>query len=175
MPAKPSYCHRLTEGILALEGLSTDWVDRRQLEEALGISKTVAWRVLRRCGARQGPGNTIVCRRTELIEGLKRLEQDGGKFEYEIRRRNRLEDYLNRMRAYLAASREKVAPDSEALSLRNTRFSSLPSSVTLTPRSLHIDFSSPEDFLKAFGAVVFALSNDYEAVRDFIEADKTHG
>jgi hypothetical protein len=63
----------------------------------------------------------------------------------------------------------KVARDDQALALVNTRFSRLPANVELTPTSLHIDFHGTEDFLRAFGAVVYALNNDFEAVQEHIE------
>ena len=155
--------------IEALEAGMMDWIDRRELEEGLGVSKTVAWRLLRRLGAREGPGNTLVLGRMEAIEGLKRLLAEGGVLDHEIRRRSRLEQYLDGMRAYVAANRTKIVADQRALDLVNTRFQELPPNVMLTPRSLHIDFQSAEGFLQAFGAIVFALNNDYQAIREFIE------
>jgi hypothetical protein len=170
MPAKPSYADRIPGLIWDLEAGQEQWVDRRQLEERLGVSKTVAWRLLRRIGATEGPGNTLTLTRAQAIAGLRELQAQGTPLEHEIRRRDRLEHYLENMRTYLAARRTTVAPDLPAASLRNSRFGDLPPNVELTPRSLHIDFQSPAEFLAAFGAVVFALQNDYDAIRDFIEA-----
>jgi len=169
MPAKPSYCHKLEAAIKALETLSVEWVDRRQFEEILGVSKTVAWRVFRACGAEEGPGRALVCRRQELIERLRQLKEDGGTIEHEIHRRARLEDTLARMRSYMKAREQPVVRAEQAPALLSTRFSSLPPNVTFTPESLHIEFFGTEDFLQAIGAVVFALNNDFEAISDFIE------
>lgn len=169
MPAKPVYTHLLPE---LLEGLATgheEWIDRRYLEEALGVSKTVAWRLLRRLGAAEGPGNVLVLTRQEAIEGVRRLQAEGGPIHHELQRRARLKQYLEGMRAYVAAQRTTVAADERAVRLANTRFADLPPNVTLAPRSLQIDFQNTEEFLRAFGAVVFALNNDYEAIREFID------
>ena len=168
MPAKPSYSQRLPQLLQALEAGTADWIDRREVEEGLGVSKTVAWRLLRRLGARDGPGNTLVLRRMEAIEGMKRMLAEGSLHELEIRRRSRLEQYLERMRAYVTANRTTIVADQGAVDLVNTRFQELPPNVTLTPRSLHIDFRNTEEFLQAFGAIVFALNNDYEAMQAFI-------
>src|ERR1035438_9095920 len=88
VPAKPAYYHRLDVAIAVFRGLPAEWIDRRTVEEVLRVSKTVAWRIMRRCGASDGPGNTLVCRREELILALVRL-QSTGEFDREIRRRER--------------------------------------------------------------------------------------
>ena len=169
MPARPSYAGRIGEMIRALEARQESWIDRRQVEEGLGVSKTVAWRLLRRLGAQEGPGNALILDRTDAIRGLKSLQEDGGAVDLEIRRRSRVEQYLNQMRGFVAAQRTTVASQERAMDLVNTRFESLPPNVSLTPRSLRVDFDSAAGFLKAFGAVVFALNNDYEAIREFID------
>jgi len=170
MPAKPSYCAKLPAGIEALRALQTDWIDRRQLEEALGISKTVAWRLLRRCGVEPGPGAALVVRRDDLIQRLEQLARDGGPIQHEIQRRGRLEDFLERIRPPVVANLIRVAGNQQqALKLINTRFAKLPGNVVLTPRSLHIEFFGTEDFLQAVGAVIYALHNDYESISAFIE------
>lgn len=169
MPSKPSYSHRLPDGIAALGALETDWVDRRQLEEALGVSKTVAWRILRKCGAAPGPGGTLIADREEIIGKLRDLATDGALHEHEIRRRGRLDEFLERIRPDVVARLTPVVRQKEAARLISTTFAKLPANVRLTRDSLHIEFSSTGDFLAAFGAVVYALHNDYEAIRQFIE------
>jgi hypothetical protein len=74
------------------------------------------------------------------------------------------------MRPVVVANLTRVVRDpKQALELINTRFAKLPANVALTPCSLHIDFFGTEEFLKAVGAVVYALHNDYEAISSFIE------
>ncbi len=169
MPARPSYAGRIAEMIRALEARQESWIDRRQVEEGLGVSKTVAWRLLRRLGAQEGPGNALMLNRADAIRGFKSLQEDGGAVDLEVRRRARVEQYLNQMRGFVAAQRTTVASQERAIDLVNTRFESLPPNVSMTPRSLRIDFDSTAEFLKAFGAVVFALNNDYEAIQEFID------
>lgn len=169
MPAKPNYSHKIPEILQGLERHPSEWVDRRSLEEMAGISKTVAWRLLRHLGGVEGPGNTLVVSRAQAIERLRRMQAEGSPSGREIRRRSRLEQYLEGMRGYVAAHRTTVASQTKALDLVNTRFGKLPGNVVLTPRSLHVDFEDAEGFLRSVGAVVFALNNDYEAIREFIE------
>jgi hypothetical protein len=172
MPAKPSYSFRLAPALAKLQQLSVRWIGRRELEEILGVSKTVAWRLLRQCGAEAGPGGALFCDRLQLIERLGQLlSAEGGTVSREIARHERLERQLLAMRSFLHSRETKVVRDEQALALINTRFQNLPPNVTLTANSLHIEFFGTEDFLQAMGAVVFALQNDYEKVSAFIEGE----
>ena len=163
----------LEDGIANLEALDTDWVGRLQLQEALGVSKTVAWRILRKCGAEDGPGNTLLCPRPLLIARLRALQNDGGIHQSEIKRRTNLEAFLERIRPDTVARMTPVVRRDQAIELLSTTFRKLPPNVKLTPTSLHIDFFGTEDFLKAVGSLVYALHNDYEQISDFIEDSKT--
>jgi hypothetical protein len=166
MPTTPLYVHRLAEGIAALSALPEDWIDRQTFQEALSVSKWTAWRILKRCGA---PGGSLVCRREDLIRQLQALEQDG-RFAPEIARHQRVEQYLDEMARYVGRKHKEIARNQPALDLLGSRFSSLPAGVDLQRAELRIQFSSTQDFLEKFGAVVFALHNDYEQISEFIEA-----
>ncbi len=128
--------------------------------EALGVSKWTAWRILRRCGAADGPGNTLICRKEELIIRLRRLTEERH-FEPEIQRRRKVETYLDGMARFVAQTNKSMARDEGAEKLIGSRFGTLPPGVELTARELRIQFAGTEDFLQKFGAVVFALHNDY--------------
>lgn len=172
MPAGPTYGHRIPAALEALRQSSSEWVDRRQLEELLGVSKTVAWRILRHCGAERGPGNTLICGRCSLIVRLDELQRDGGPLEREIRRHDRLSALLKRIRPHVLANLTEVARDGLALEMVSSEFKSLPSNVVLTPSSLHIEFGGANEFLEGVGALIYALHNDFERIRDFIEPDR---
>jgi len=168
MPAVPLFLHRLADGIASLEDLPGELVDRRTFEQILGVSKWTAWRILRRCGASQGPGNTLVCRRLDLIAQLRHLAEDG-RFAPEIARRERLEQHLDGILRDASRRHKQIARDSAAEKLLSTRFKELPAGVELSPGALRITFHGAEDFLRKFGAVVYALHNDYERIEAFIE------
>ncbi len=170
MPTVPTYIHRLAEGIRALESLQTEWIDRRSLEETLGVSKWTAWRILKQCGAEPGPGGALMCRRVDLIDRLQRLEQHGP-HKAEIDRRARVERYLDNMVRFASSKHTQIVRGNQAtLALLSSRFSSLPPGVELTPTALTIAFHGTEDFLHKVGALVYTLQNDFEAVSEFIEA-----
>jgi hypothetical protein len=168
MPAVPLYVHRLSAGIPALEALATDVIDRRALEEALGVGKWTAWRIMKRCGASEGPGGALVCRRDDLVAQLRRLQQDG-RYAPEIARRQRLEHYLDTIVQSASRQHKQIARNDTAETLLSTSFTSLPSGVVLSPNELRIAFDGADDFLQKVGAVVYALQNDFEKIQEFIE------
>src|SRR5579859_2417947 len=116
MPSTPLFLHRLADAIPALEALPADLIDRRTLEEALGVSKWTAWRILRTCGATDGPGGALVCRRGELVTALKKLAQDG-RYAPEIARRERLSRYLDQIGRYAGSRRHEIAHSQAASGL----------------------------------------------------------
>src|SRR5438270_8051319 len=118
MPAVPAYFHRLGEAIEALQRLSSEWVDRRAVEEAFGVSKTVAWRIMRHSGAVDGPGNTLICRKADLLASLARL-QATGEFAREARRRDRVSGYLEHLAQFGRSRRTTVAVREKAAELVN--------------------------------------------------------
>jgi hypothetical protein len=167
MPSTPLWIHHLTDALPALERLPLDLLDRRAVEEALGVGKWTAWRIMRQCGATEGPGGALVCRRETLVEHLRRFQEDG-RFRPEIARRERVEQYLDGMLQYATRKHTVIARDSAAEEMLGARFSKLPAGVDLQPGELRIQFSGSEDFLQKFGAVVYALHNDFESISDFI-------
>lgn len=168
MPAVPSFAHRLPDGIAALEAWPNDLIDRRTLEEILGVGKWTAWRIMKRCGAEEGPGNTLVCRRHHLLAQFRSLRQDG-RFGPEIARRQRVERYLDSMVQYARRRQKEIARNQEAEALLGSRFGQLPPGVDLAPGELRIAFTGIADFLRKFGAVVYALNNDFEKIERFLE------
>lgn len=146
-----------------------EWVDRRALEEALGVSKWTAWRILKQCGAGEGPGGALICRRDALIRQLQHL-QENSSYKVEIQRRERVEQYLDSIVRFASRKHKQIARGNDAsIALLSARFNSLPAGVELTPTELKIVFSGTEDFLQKVGALVYALQNDLEAVSDFID------
>jgi hypothetical protein len=168
MRRKAAYFHRLEDAITVFDGLDTDWIDRRTIEEVLAVSKPVAWRIMRGCGAEDGPGNALICRKPVLVAGLRRLQETEG-FQWERRRRDRLTAYLERLAEAGRTRRTPVVEAGRALDLVQTRFRKLPAGIELGPRRLTVDFASPEEFLERVGALIFALQNDYDSIREFIE------
>ena len=168
MPAKPSWAWRLPDALSALRACPNDWIDRRLIEESFGCSKTVAWRILRQAGVEAGPGGALACRREELIDRLERIRASGT-VEREIARSQRVDQFLKRIRPAVIANLTQVVRDGEAEALLRSRFAQLPAGVELVPGELRITFRDMQEFLQKFGAVVFALNNDLEAIREYLD------
>jgi len=168
MPAVPFYVHRLAAGIAALEAIPEGLIDRRTLEDVLGVSKWTAWRIMKRCGAAEGPGGSLVCARHDLVAQLRRLREET-RAAPEIERRDRLERYLDGMVHYASRLHKEVARNGAAEALLSTRFGELPPGVLLAPGELRIAFCGTREFLQKFGAMVYALHNDFEKIEEFIE------
>src|SRR3954447_22999043 len=169
MPATPLWIHRLEAALPAVASLPQDLVDRRTLEELLGVGKWTAWRILRQCGAEDGPGGALVCRRDDLVRRLEAVQQDG-RFAPEIARRERVARYLDGMLQYATRKHTQIARHTAAEAILGAGFANLPAGVDLQPGELRIQFAGADDFLQKFGAVVFALKNDWESVSEFLDA-----
>jgi hypothetical protein len=168
MPAVPLYLHRLADGIAALEALPNEVIDRRTLEEALGVGKWTAWRIMKQCGAEDGPGGALVCQRSHLLSQFRRFQEDH-RFAPEIARRQRVASYLDHIVQHASRQHKEIARNQQAEALLSSRFGKLPPGVKLAPDELHIAFHGTEDLLQKLGAVVYALNNDFERIEEFIE------
>ncbi len=123
---------------------------------------------MKRCGAQDGPGGALVCRRADLVAQLRRLQQDG-RYGPEIARRERVSEYLDGIAQFASRKHKEIARNQAASELLGTRFANLPPGVELSRGELRIGFFGTEDFLQKVGAVVFALQNDLEKIESFIE------
>jgi len=167
MPATPLWIHRLGDALPAVAAFPQEWIDRRAVEELLGVSKWTAWRILRQCGAEEGPGGALVCGRDRLLERLRCWQEDR-RYAPEIARRERVERYLEGMLGYASRKHKEIARNAAAEQMLGSRFGKLPSGVDLQRGELRIEFAGTTDFLQKFGAVVFALQNDFERISEFI-------
>jgi hypothetical protein len=167
MSTTPLYTHRLSDGISVLAQMDDDWIDRRTLGEVLGVSKWTAWRILKRCGAEEGPGGSLVCRREDLMHCMQGILE--GHAAPEIARRERVVKQLDELFELATRNRKIIARDAAANVMLNSRFSNLPAGVDLQPGELRIQFYGTEDFLTKFGAFVYAVQRDYKQISEFIE------
>lgn len=172
MPATPLYIHRLDTGLAALAAGGSEWVDRRTVEEALGVSKWTAWRILKRCGAEEGPGGSLVCRREELVRRLEGLRRDGV-YAPEIERRQRVERYLDEIARFSTQKHAEIARNDAANAILSSGIATLPPGVDLQPGELRIEFSGSADFLRKLGAVVYALQNEYDRITALLDREQS--
>src|SRR4051812_5184765 len=108
MPAAPLWIHRLADALPTLTSLPQDLVDRRTLEEVLGVGKRTAWRIMRQCGAGGAPGGPLVSPRDPLL-ALLQAAQQAGPLGSEIARRERVARYLDGMQRYASRRHKTIA------------------------------------------------------------------
>ena len=94
MPRSPQWFHQLANALAQLQTFPAPVVDRASLEKLLQISRRSAIRLLHEFGGYQA-GRTFLIRREDLIAALERV-QSGETFSYEVRRRVRLAEDLER-------------------------------------------------------------------------------
>jgi len=103
-------------------------------------------------------GANGVADREELIAHLKRLAA-GDDAHYEHRRRQRLAQVLEGLRQE-ALAQPKVLVEAPTTVL-NQEFANLPEGVSVSPGTISITFSSPDEALQRLLALAMAIGNDF--------------
>lgn len=156
MPSKPLWIGKLPEAIAQLERSSLPLIDRRQLEQLLGVGTRRAQQILAPFTT-EHLGRNCLADRISLIEGLRRLASQE-EASYERRRRTRLAETLTDLDvAWRSKPRVLIAAPSDPVSL-----GSLPDGIELRPGALTIRFASPQDALEKLLALTLSIGNDFE-------------
>lgn len=158
MPRKSEWFHRIPTILEELRALSCPVIDRRTLEQLLGVSPRQALRILQSL-VPFSAGKSLLIDRVALIEKLERLDRQD-ELQVERRRRDRLDEQLRRARRELAARRVRIPVPSPARPGEPDSFP-LPAGVQLTPGRLVIEFSDPQDLLRLLLELARAISGDY--------------
>lgn len=148
---------RLDEIIAELGSLPWPWVDRETLQSLLQVGPRRAQQILRPCVTRQ-IGANVVADREDLVAHLKRLSA-GDEAHYERRRRHRLALVLDGLRQ-AALTQPKVLVEAPTTVL-NQELADLPDGVSITPGTISITFSSPNEALQRLLALAMAIGNNF--------------
>lgn len=116
------------------------------------------------------PGGSLVCRREDLVRRLRAFQE--GEAAPEIQRRKRVERYLAQIAQFSTQKHTKIAQNDAANAILSANFKHFPPGIELRKRELRIQFSGSADFLQKFGAVVFALQNELDQIRDFLDSEQ---
>lgn len=155
MPAQPSWFHRL-DSILAELADCPALLDRRTVERLFGLGPRQAQRLMASFDGRR-IGTSDVVDRDALTDRLLTTRVTD-RFQWELRRRERVEDKIDEARKALAARRVTIPRPPAA----HGRFE-LPSGVSLAAGRMTIEFTSPVQLLEHLFAVSQAIANDVEA------------
>jgi len=155
---------RVPEILEELSHLEVPVVDRAVFERLFGVRRRRAVQLMHFFGG-YVVGRTFVIDRGALMRQLEPI-QAGADFVMEQRRRQRLEEHLEKLRKCRAAAKVtlSVAPDA-----RNRPFCDLPEGIELYAGMLRIEFCKAEELLGRLFELSQAAANDYEAFRSVAE------
>ena len=157
MPAKPAWLLKIPKIVAMLESFDVPVVDRAIIERLFGLRRRRAIELLHRLGGFQS-GKTFLVDRHVLIGSLRRLSE-GEEFDWERRRKERLDGAIDRLRRYQTAARVRIPVPADVFS---RKLADLPTGVAIAPGQLHIAFSGTEDLLTKLFEIAQAASNDYD-------------
>jgi len=156
MPAQPAWFHRLAEILEELRSLDTPYLDRLFLQRLFRVQERRARQLMAGLPGIQ-VGNAVAVSRDGL---LARLEEtaNGDRWQWEVKRRARVVEELDRTRRDLAARRVRIpsAPDTPDRLLQD-----LSSDIQLQPGALRIEFHGAEDLAAKLFELSQAMANDW--------------
>lgn len=164
MPAKPAWLLHIPEIIAQLEVFEVPVLDRAIVESLFGLRRRQAIELLHHFGGYKS-GQTFLVERQRLLGALRRLA-DGEDCQSEVRRRERLQETVDRLRRDRGALQVKIPVSPEVW---NRKMATLPSGITLEAGRLQVDFDGSEDLLAKLYELARAAANDYDRFRTAAE------
>ena len=160
MPIKKTWLLRLPEIRAELTAMEVPVVDRAVFERVFGVRRRRAIQLLHHFGGFQA-GRTFLIDRLALLRQLEPLEESA-EFALEQQRRQRLIDFLERLRRSRAGARV-VIPVKPALD--DAVGHGLPPGVQFEPGMLRVQFHEVRDLLGKLYAIAQTAAADFEAFR----------
>jgi hypothetical protein len=157
MAAPKSWLLRLPEILIELEGLEIPVIDRAVFERIFGVRRRRAIQLMKYFDGYQS-AHTCLVDRAALTARLAQLAASP-EYVFEHRRRQRVEEAVDRLRKYriAAAVRLPVRPGA-----RERTMADLPAGLFFQPGVLRVEFASPEDLLGKLFELAKAAANDFE-------------
>jgi len=166
MPDKPLWLHRLPEAIRKIEAASDPWVDRPMLETFLGVGRRRAQQLLSEVADRR-VGASLVAGRAAILAHLKRIAA-GEDAYYESQRRKRLWNQVAEARREWIRRPPVLVevPNVQVRRIELHDFDGLPEGVELTPGSIMVRFTDPNEALQKLMALALAISQNRQAFEE---------
>ena len=159
MPAKPVWYSRIDRVIRELEALPRPFVDRSTVEFLLGVGRRRAQQILAPCVSER-VGSNGLADRVQIIEHLRKLAE-GEEGYYEVRRRRKVAEAIERLRAD-RLERPQLLVEAPVQVVRQ-EFANLPAGVRLEAGRITVEFEHPRDALEKLLALAMAIGNDFAA------------
>lgn len=168
MPDKPVWYRRLDTAIAQFEALPFPWVDRAEIESALGVGRRRAQQILQPL-VQKSIGKSGLAGRDDLIGHLRRLAE-GDTVHYEKRRREKFAAILEEW-SRPAHGQRPVLVEAPTI-IVNQELGDLPPGVRLSPGRIVVDgFSTPKEAKQKLLALIMAMSNDEDGFDALITVD----
>lgn len=169
MPSQPSWFHRLDEILETLRGMESGHLDRQAVQKLFGVRERRARQLMAGLEGLRA-GNASAVSRLALITRMEETAASGV-FQWEVNRRARVVEDLDRTRRQLAARRVRIpaAPD-----VRERRVGDLSADIALKPGELRIEFFGAEDLAAKLLELSQAMANDWGTFAKAVEDGGTH-
>jgi hypothetical protein len=168
VPTQPAWFHRLDEILEELRALEISHLDRLAVQKLFRVRERRARQLMSGLPALQ-VGNAVAVERQALIARLENTAA-GDRFQWEMARRARLVEDLDRTRRQLAARRVRIPTAAE---VRNRRVHDLARGIELHPGELRIQFQGTEDLAAKLFELSQAMANDWQAFALAVGEDQT--
>jgi len=164
MPAQPAWFHRLDRILEALRKMESSHLDRQAVEKLFGVRERRARQLMAGLPGLQA-GNAFAVERLALLNRLEETSASGP-FQWEVNRRARVADELERARRLLSGRNVLIpsAPD-----VRERRLAGLSGDIALKPGELRIEFYGAEDLAAKLFELSQAMANDWTAFAEAVE------
>ena len=166
MPSQPAWFHRLDEILETLRGMESSHLDRQAVQKLFGVRERRARQLMAGLPGLRA-GNAFAVARLALIARLEETAQ-GGLFQWEVNRRARVVEELERTRRQLAARRVRIPAAADA---RDLRVEDLAGRMELKPGELRIEFYGAEDLAAKLFELSQAMANDWQAFARAVEEE----
>lgn len=164
MPAQPAWFHRLEEILEELRELKISHLDRLTVQKLFRVRERRARQIMAGLPALQ-VGNAVAVERLALIAWLENTAS-GDRFQWEMIRRARLVEDLDRTRRDLAARRVRIPA---AADVRDRSIRELGGGIELRPGELRIEFYGAEDLAAKLFELSQAMANDWQKFAEAVE------
>ena len=164
MPAQPAWFHRLPEILNELRNMQISHLDRRAVQKLFGVRERRARQIMAGLPGLLA-GNAAAVERRALLQRLENTAA-GGRFQWEVTRRARLEEDLNRTRRQLAGRHVQIPASGPGYQ----HVDELGAGIELRPGELRIRFSGAQDLAARLFELSQAMANDWPAFTKKVEA-----
>lgn len=158
MPAQPAWFHRLDTILEMLRGMASSHLDRRAVEQLFRVRERRARQIMAGLPGLQA-GNAAAVSRQALIDRLEGVAATGP-FQWEVHRRARITEDLERTRRQLAGRRLRIPAPPD---VQERRMNGLSPCILLRPGELRIAFRGAEDLAAKLFELSQAMANDWPA------------